>query len=303
MGGCSRSPRAARLRNSTGLTVSLPASPLRAGRLSMHTPTHTHARAYIMCMCVLIHAQCAYMQTCVHRYAQNKRIHVRAHTRVCTHTAPFIVTGPQGTQPSVLRGGPQASPPSAAESGDGQTAAQSPWSRALCQQIPGEAGTKQTPLHPKPDKNDRSQRGSSSKPSWRQGSGRPASPGRGGPGQPQCGKGKRDGVGGTTGCLLLPLPPRGQCVHPARMLLRPGFTEKPSPRLFRGKGERGGAHLPRLSHRSKSAPRTLIPQRFAQDGRPRPVPPGQASVEAGAGLTAGSASWSGARGPRAVPGR
>lgn len=232
-------------------------------------------------------------------------VYTCARTHVCarTHTAPFIVTGPQGTQPSVLRGGPQASPPSAAESGDGQTAAQSPWSRVLCQQIPGEAGTKQTPLHPKPDKNDRSQRGSSSKPSRRQGSGRPASPGRGGPGQPQCGKGKRDGVGGTTGCLLLPLPPRGQCVHPARMLLRPGFTEKPSPRLFHGNGERGGAHLPRLSHRSKSAPRTLIPQRFAQDGRPRPVPPGQASVEAGAGLTAGSAGWSGAQGPRAVPGR
>lgn len=84
-GGCYRSPRAARLQNSTGLTVSLPASPLRAGRLSMHTPTHTHARAYIMYMCVLIRAQCTYMQTCVHRYAQNKRIHVHAHTCVCTH--------------------------------------------------------------------------------------------------------------------------------------------------------------------------------------------------------------------------
>lgn len=110
--------------------------------------------------------------------------------------------------------------------------------------------------------------------------------------------------------LLLPLPPRGECVNPARMLLQPGFKEKPNSRLSRGKGEGGGVYLPRLS----SFPSVKVSTQdsdspMLRSGCQTPCHGARRGQRRGGSqsswLTAGSPGWQqpGPGGPRAVQGR
>lgn len=148
-------PTCSQLLNNAGLS-SVPSSfPLRAGHLCMHTHTcrqhvhgilthiqcmHMHARVHMQ-TCMHVHTAHTYTHACIHRVRSSLLHSVTGNTALWPPDAPTRPLGCPDHQKQednmdgwlfLLQGG------------------------FLYQQTPGDAGTKQEPLHPKPDKKSRS---------------------------------------------------------------------------------------------------------------------------------------------------